>query len=518
MNCEECRAAIEETAAFCRRCGTPVRKPTVDQPPSPGPTECRECGAAVRAGALFCASCGTRRQGAGPDVSDAPTTPLGVAPEPVVTGATLSAVMTDAAPPIDNVPDGPQPAPALAAPTDQLPSAPAPGPYPWVPTTPGMAFMLPHVPFKLLWTARRPWKVTTALSEETIADLFRERMSKKPNVVLRANSYFRRARWEITRDAISGEVVARCNPTGLVAIGVGDSKHHVDVSGDTIVLETSREGDAQTHATVGAGTFTTWFGLYMFPATVYAFDVVKAIKRADRTAHVHYPWSIVRIALVTLAVLAILASVASSGSGRSTTGGGTAALPVAPPPVAAPAQTATDPEQTATEPAAPVDTTTTPVTGDTTPQPASAAGALPDATDDEMAAQIQRVLLSFHQDIVNRDFRAAWQLLSSRKRHQFIRENGYARWRTAQASLSDHLSPDAMTVELKDSNPATGVAQVAMTGMGWSKPGARCDEWSGLTWMKYEGNRWTYDPGYSTTPQRERAWKSRFEELLGGSC
>jgi hypothetical protein len=66
--------------------------------------------------------------------------------------------------------------------------------------------------------------------------------------------------------------------------------------------------------------------------------------------------------------------------------------------------------------------------------------------------------------------------------------------------------------------PGSGVAQVDVTGMTWDKPGASCTEWSGITWVKYEAGSWKYDPGYSTTPQREREWKSRFSQLLGGQC
>jgi len=39
-----------------------------------------------------------------------------------------------------------------------------------------------------------------------------------------------------------------------------------------------------------------------------------------------------------------------------------------------------------------------------------------------------------------------------------------------------------------------------------------------LTWVKYEGGQWTYDPGYSTTPARRRTWQPRTGELLGGAC
>jgi len=57
-----------------------------------------------------------------------------------------------------------------------------------------------------------------------------------------------------------------------------------------------------------------------------------------------------------------------------------------------------------------------------------------------------------------------------------------------------------------------------VTGMAWSAPRSRCTEWSGITWAKYENGTWKYDPGFSTTAARKRAWKSRYNELLGVGC
>jgi hypothetical protein len=143
---------------------------------------------------------------------------------------------------------------------------------------------------------------------------------------------------------------------------------------------------------------------------------------------------------------------------------------------------------------------------------------LPDASEAEMAADVQALLLDFHQDVVSGSPRAAWALLSARKRAQVRREDGYAAWSKAQASLSGYLDPGGIEVTMEDTDPDTGVARVRVTGMDWSKPGAGCAQWSGLTWVKYEDGTWTYDPGYSTTPERRRQWERRFDDLLGGSC
>ena len=141
----------------------------------------------------------------------------------------------------------------------------------------------------------------------------------------------------------------------------------------------------------------------------------------------------------------------------------------------------------------------------------------PSQSEAEMAGEIQDMLLAFHENVVGRRLQDAWSLLSVRKRRQTEREDGYRKWATAQASLSPYLSPAGLTVRI-DALEDEGVARVLVTGMDWTAPGSACAEWSGLTWAKYEGGSWTYDPGYSTTPERERLWKSRYGELLGASC
>jgi hypothetical protein len=135
-----------------------------------------------------------------------------------------------------------------------------------------------------------------------------------------------------------------------------------------------------------------------------------------------------------------------------------------------------------------------------------------------MRADIQQLLLDEHTDIVNGDYQAAWALLSARKQQQDLREHGYGGWQKAQASLTPYLDPQGIQVSLDKLEPSDGVARVTVTGMSWSKPGAPCSEWSGITWVRYEGGQWRYDPGFSTTPQRRRQWSTKFGQLLGGSC
>ncbi len=142
---------------------------------------------------------------------------------------------------------------------------------------------------------------------------------------------------------------------------------------------------------------------------------------------------------------------------------------------------------------------------------------LPGVSKGEMEAEISTLLLDYHEDVVARDFRSAWALLSARKRQQDLGEYGYAKWMQAQSSLSNYLDPSGLQARI-DGFEGEGVARVDVTGMGWSEPGSPCFEWVGLTWVKYERDIWTYDPGYSTTPARRRTWQPQLGRLLGANC
>jgi hypothetical protein len=195
--------------------------------------------------------------------------------------------------------------------------------------------------------------------------------------------------------------------------------------------------------------------------------------------------------------------------------------------VTVPATTATTPASTSTgRTGTPEDVNPATTRSATTPSaattPATAAphgeGALPGVSPQETQAEIQHALLEWHEDVVNGNYHAAWELLSQRKQVQDNREYGYSTWVKNQATLRPYLNPSGLQVSVEHAEPSSGVAQVYVSGMSWDKPGASCTEWSGVTWVKYEDGAWRYDPGYSTTPQREREWKPRYSELLGGRC
>ncbi len=154
----------------------------------------------------------------------------------------------------------------------------------------------------------------------------------------------------------------------------------------------------------------------------------------------------------------------------------------------------------------------------TTPSTQAEGGNLPHESSGQMQESIQHLLYTWHEDVVNGEYNAAWGLLSERKRQQDLEKEGYATWAKNQSTLKPYLNPSGIKVSIVSTEPSGGEATVDVTGMTWDKPGANCSEWSGITWVLYENGSWDYDPGYSTTSQREAEWKSRYSELLGGSC
>jgi len=142
--------------------------------------------------------------------------------------------------------------------------------------------------------------------------------------------------------------------------------------------------------------------------------------------------------------------------------------------------------------------------------------------DDEatMGLDIQEVLYDHHQAIVDGDYSTAWDLTSSRYQEKKLREDGYDAWQTAQETLTPYLDPSSLHVEIDELDRQTGVATIAVTGMGWSDPSSACSTWSGTTWAHYDSDSatWRYEPGYSMTPARRAEWEPRSDELLGWGC
>lgn len=210
-----------------------------------------------------------------------------------------------------------------------------------------------------------------------------------------------------------------------------------------------------------------------------------------------------RIAASTLAVLAIFAVVAVGVAQLAGGGSGSAA--------------ASDAEPGLGSESAPPAAVGEPEGGGAESVPAVDSSGFPPEPRGEMTQNIHAVLLGYHEAVVDGQLQSAWELLSARKRQQALGEGGYEKWREAQASLSPYLEPEGLRVRIV-ALEGDGVARVDVSGMWWYAPGSSCSEWGGLTWAKYENGAWRYDPGYSTTPAREREWKDRYEKLMGTTC
>jgi hypothetical protein len=189
-------AVEEETAAVV----VGVQEPTeVLEPQEVDGRRCGQCQARVAEGVRFCAECGTRQ----------------------------ADVVEPAPPPVEGADGGASAGPgtvASAGGRDQ-PAGAAPGVSQVAPAASGAAvasgqsFLLPRFPFRLVWSPRKPWRVSTKLSEQDVGQIFQERMTRKANVLRQTNNYFRRVSWRVQRNAISGELTASCEADGLVEVG-----------------------------------------------------------------------------------------------------------------------------------------------------------------------------------------------------------------------------------------------------------------------------------------------------------
>lgn len=131
----------------------------------------------------------------------------------------------------------------------------------------------------------------------------------------------------------------------------------------------------------------------------------------------------------------------------------------------------------------------------------------------EMRREIQSMLLNWHESIVAGDASTAWDMLTERKRDQKASEEGYSAWAASQVEFGNGLSPSGLRVSIDDIDDPENVVRVNVRGMYYEG----C-EWRGITWVRWEGGEWLYEPGYSTTSERRREWEPRAAETLGGSC
>lgn len=218
------------------------------------------------------------------------------------------------------------------------------------------------------------------------------------------------------------------------------------------------------------------------------------------------PGLIAAILVLALAVGggAVAIALSSGGSDNTTAGNGEEGGPVEGEPVDGTGDTAPDEE---------TETTTEVANPDARP----AGSLLPDESEDAMASEIQTVLLAHHEAIVAGNYKRAWNLTSPEYKKYKLSTDGYDTWASNQQTLGKDLQPGSLQVEVQELDDDTGVATVNLTGMGYTGSAGNCGGlWEGLTWARYTGGAWRYEPGYATVSERRSEWEPRKTELLGG--
>jgi hypothetical protein len=506
LTCVTCGEAGPESDAFCRHCGSPltVKEPVpegetsagetpisggdvaaeaggagppvrlaVKDPPAkrigdqPGATRaCRACGEPLAEGVHFCAACGARQaivakaeRALAEDVPPAPSlahlesSRAGSQPASATSSSTTGAPVV----PSTSATGGPSASSAGSASVQAGEFA--------------QKMLLPRFPCRLVWSPRKPWEVKTSLPEEQVARLFTERMTSNANLLRKFNDYFRRARWEVQRNAISGELIAKCNPTGQVSVGFGKNKFYVDVSNDTMCCQINQPNPkSPTDVAIGPGTYTTLFGLYAYPAPVYSFDIVKAIKRADRDATVKYPWSPARMIMLAATIILLIIAASSSSSNNNTTNA---------------TFTPTPTEQQQDNPAAETPTTAeAPTTTETTPTTSQTTG-----TEPSSLSPPARTIKEHLEKLGDGDDAGAFALMSERYR------STNPNW-TANRETAD---PEVHIVGVGKARFNQGSARVYVKFYARDRvatPGSdtRCRLFQGTVLLVAHGGIWRYEP------------------------
>ncbi len=157
-------------------------------------------------------------------------------------------------------------------------------------------------------------------------------------------------------------------------------------------------------------------------------------------------------------------------------------------------------------------------------------GKFPDVSKERMIADITDLIRRFHQYAKDGDTAAAWALLSARKRRQ-VEGNfygapqagdpdgvgGFAEWADQQVELGSFVDPSGVQVSLGEPNfKDEGVMTIVVSNMPYSNSGKPyCTNWHGYTWVRYEGGRWKYEPGFAVTSERYAAFKPIEKKTLG---
>jgi len=148
-------------------------------------------------------------------------------------------------------------------------------------------------------------------------------------------------------------------------------------------------------------------------------------------------------------------------------------------------------------------------------KPAVDNGKLPDATREEMQASIKKVIKRHHQLIADGDYAGAFELYSNRKQNRPLYDDpgcqSYTCWQSAMYPLnSGMVKPVRPSVSIVRTFRRSGVAEIRVS---IPMPSCPSGAWEGITWAKYEGERWTYDPGWKT----DEVQRAKYASTNGGN-
>jgi len=160
----------------------------------------------------------------------------------------------------------------------------------------------------------------------------------------------------------------------------------------------------------------------------------------------------------------------------------------------------------------------------TPPKKAPNNGKLPSNSRSSMQRQVKSVIREHHQLIANGDLAGAFALMSRRKRARPLYDNPECTNSTCWAPAMDPLrsglaNPVRPSVRITRLYKRSGVAEIKVK---LPRPNCPTGYWEGITWAKYEGGRWTYDPGWKTDETQRAQYDgpgdTQDARLLGVGC
>lgn len=148
----------------------------------------------------------------------------------------------------------------------------------------------------------------------------------------------------------------------------------------------------------------------------------------------------------------------------------------------------------------------------------------PQVSKEKQRLDIEALIREWHSAAFAGDTETIWNLLSSRKQDQINRGKFGALnsegtfdadykdregWEEDQTFQSPTSTQNVRIRFIEPSYPEEGVRSIEVTGL----VEGGCP-FEGVTWVKFEGGSWRYEPGYLVNPKRKKDWKARESKTL----